>query len=52
VPRPESYREDVEIVKQLTKPADKHRIWKDISTAAESGWGTLDAKFSNYIYYS
>ncbi|KAL7071716.1 hypothetical protein ACQ4LE_009150 [Meloidogyne hapla] len=38
VPRPESFCEDVRLVKQKTKVEDKRQIWRDLSSAAESGW--------------
>lgn len=38
VPRPESFREDIDLVKQLTKPEEKRQIWQDVASAAESGW--------------
>uniref|UniRef100_A0A915CMS6 Trehalase n=1 Tax=Ditylenchus dipsaci TaxID=166011 RepID=A0A915CMS6_9BILA len=38
VPRPESYREDITLTKQLTKTSDKRQVWRDIASAAESGW--------------
>jgi len=38
VPRPESFCQDVKLVRQKTKPEEKRRIWKDVASAAESGW--------------
>ncbi|KAI1730024.1 trehalase domain-containing protein [Ditylenchus destructor] len=38
VPRPESFREDIHITKQLTKNQQKRQVWQDIASAAESGW--------------
>lgn len=37
-PRPESYREDVEMTKQMTKQSAKPTLWKNLASAAESGW--------------
>lgn len=38
VPRPEAFCADVRLVKQKTKPEDKRQIWRDLASAAESGW--------------
>ncbi|KAK0394558.1 hypothetical protein QR680_000804 [Steinernema hermaphroditum] len=48
VPRPESYREDVEVTKQYTKESDKRRIWRDIASAAESGWDFSSRWFADH----
>ncbi|TMS34048.1 hypothetical protein L596_001708 [Steinernema carpocapsae] len=48
VPRPESYREDVEVVKQFTKEADKRHVWRDIASAAESGWDFSSRWFADH----
>lgn len=37
-PRPESYREDMELVRHLTSTSDKERVWSNIASAAETGW--------------
>lgn len=37
-PRPESYREDMELVQHLTSSTDKERVWSNIASAAETGW--------------
>lgn len=37
-PRPESFREDVELVKRFRKPQEKQQVWRDLASAAESGW--------------
>uniref|UniRef100_A0AC35TH43 Trehalase n=1 Tax=Rhabditophanes sp. KR3021 TaxID=114890 RepID=A0AC35TH43_9BILA len=38
VPRPESYFQDVNTTSKITDLQEKHRVWRDISSAAESGW--------------
>uniref|UniRef100_A0A915CMD4 Trehalase n=1 Tax=Ditylenchus dipsaci TaxID=166011 RepID=A0A915CMD4_9BILA len=38
VPRPESYREDVALTKQMTKVAEQRQVWQNLASAAESGW--------------
>ncbi|KAL3078820.1 hypothetical protein niasHS_014602 [Heterodera schachtii] len=38
VPRSESFCADVIVAKQKTKLKDKRQLWKDIASAAESGW--------------
>uniref|UniRef100_A0A915HL65 Trehalase n=1 Tax=Romanomermis culicivorax TaxID=13658 RepID=A0A915HL65_ROMCU len=37
-PRPESYREDMELVEHLTTLSEKERVWSDVAAAAETGW--------------
>ncbi|VDD96909.1 unnamed protein product, partial [Enterobius vermicularis] len=37
-PRPESYREDMELVKDIQKQADKELLWSNVASAAETGW--------------
>lgn len=37
VPRPEMFREDVELTENVTNWADKSKVWMDLATAAESG---------------
>ncbi|GMS79077.1 hypothetical protein PENTCL1PPCAC_1252 [Pristionchus entomophagus] len=37
VPRPESYREDILSAQNINKN-DRQRFWRDIASAAESGW--------------
>jgi len=36
-PREESYREDIELAKKIN-PQDKEKLYRDIRSAAESGW--------------
>ncbi|KAK0422621.1 hypothetical protein QR680_007677 [Steinernema hermaphroditum] len=48
VPRPESYREDAEFTKQLTKEADKRKAWQNIASAAESGWDFSSRWFADH----
>ncbi|XP_070547492.1 trehalase-like isoform X2 [Ptychodera flava] len=38
MPRPESYREDVETASEVTDPDEKAQVYSDIASAAESGW--------------
>ncbi|MFH4982066.1 hypothetical protein AB6A40_008775, partial [Gnathostoma spinigerum] len=38
MPRPESYREDKELVKDLPTQAEKNRLWSNVASAAETGW--------------
>uniref|UniRef100_A0A158P8D9 Trehalase n=1 Tax=Angiostrongylus cantonensis TaxID=6313 RepID=A0A158P8D9_ANGCA len=38
VPRPESYREDHELVHHLKNNEDKTYMWSQIASAAETGW--------------
>ncbi|KAM3721955.1 Trehalase [Dirofilaria immitis] len=37
-PRPESYREDLELAKDLHSMAEKESMWSNIASAAETGW--------------
>nr|Q8MMG9.1 RecName: Full=Trehalase; AltName: Full=Alpha,alpha-trehalase; AltName: Full=Alpha,alpha-trehalose glucohydrolase; Flags: Precursor [Pimpla hypochondriaca]CAD31109.1 trehalase [Pimpla hypochondriaca] len=37
-PRPESYREDYELAKNINDEAEKRRFYEDLKAAAESGW--------------
>jgi alpha,alpha-trehalase len=37
-PRPESYREDMELVKDLKTEEEKQRLWSEVASAAETGW--------------
>jgi len=37
-PRPESYREDMELVKHLNSEEEKQKIWSNVASAAETGW--------------
>lgn len=37
-PRPESYREDMELVKDLSTQAEKELMWSNVASAAETGW--------------
>ena len=32
------YESDVSLAKQITKESEKRRIWRDVASAAESGW--------------
>ncbi|KAJ9054907.1 hypothetical protein DSO57_1009564 [Entomophthora muscae] len=38
LPRPESYREDVETAEPITSSAGKERIYAELAAGAESGW--------------
>nr|QPZ44549.1 trehalase [Bursaphelenchus xylophilus] len=48
-PRPESFREDVEIIKQLTSDSKKKTVWKDLASAAESGWDFSSRWFADKL---
>ncbi|KAI1717359.1 trehalase domain-containing protein [Ditylenchus destructor] len=37
-PRPESYREDVELVKGMETDAERELMWSNVASAAETGW--------------
>ncbi|KAK0423623.1 hypothetical protein QR680_008240 [Steinernema hermaphroditum] len=37
-PRPESYREDMELVKDLETDDERHLMWSNVASAAETGW--------------
>ncbi|KAL3098150.1 hypothetical protein niasHS_001986 [Heterodera schachtii] len=37
-PRPESFCQDVDTVRHIPEMAEKKRIWKEVASAAESGW--------------
>ncbi|KAL3097492.1 hypothetical protein niasHS_003940 [Heterodera schachtii] len=37
-PRPESYREDVELAKGLSSDAEREAMWSNVASAAETGW--------------
>ncbi|CAD5211712.1 unnamed protein product [Bursaphelenchus okinawaensis] len=37
-PRPESHKEDVNLTKNVTEVDQKHKIWHELASAAESGW--------------
>lgn len=37
-PRPESYREDMELVKGLSTDAEREQVWSNVASAAETGW--------------
>ncbi|CAD5208168.1 unnamed protein product [Bursaphelenchus xylophilus] len=37
-PRPESYREDMELVAGLPTMAEKERVWSNLASGAETGW--------------
>uniref|UniRef100_A0A914I4H6 Trehalase n=1 Tax=Globodera rostochiensis TaxID=31243 RepID=A0A914I4H6_GLORO len=37
-PRPESYREDMELAKGLSSAAEREAIWSNVASAAETGW--------------
>ncbi|KAL3086160.1 hypothetical protein niasHS_008933 [Heterodera schachtii] len=38
VPRPEAWCRDTDLVKGLTDPSKKAKVWHEIASAAESGW--------------
>ncbi|KAL3125640.1 hypothetical protein niasHT_010220 [Heterodera trifolii] len=38
VPRPEAWCRDTDLVKGLTDPSRKAKVWHEIASAAESGW--------------
>ncbi|KAL3125943.1 hypothetical protein niasHT_009472 [Heterodera trifolii] len=38
VPRPESFCQDVDLVKDIPNLEEKKRIWNELASAAESGW--------------
>jgi alpha,alpha-trehalase len=38
VPRPESYKEDKKTTNHVEEMTQKRRIWRDLASAAESGW--------------
>ncbi|PAV62617.1 hypothetical protein WR25_10414 [Diploscapter pachys] len=38
VPRPESYREDYELVNDIEKEEDRIKMWSEVASAAETGW--------------
>ncbi|TKR96298.1 hypothetical protein L596_010340 [Steinernema carpocapsae] len=37
-PRPESYREDMELVRHLDTEDERHLMWSNVASAAETGW--------------
>ncbi|VDN50262.1 unnamed protein product [Dracunculus medinensis] len=37
-PRPESYREDMDLVKNLSTKAERELMWSNVASAAETGW--------------
>ncbi|KAH7724867.1 alpha,alpha-trehalase [Aphelenchoides avenae] len=37
-PRPESYREDMELVHGLDNETERERMWSNVASAAETGW--------------
>ncbi len=37
-PRPEAYKEDLHLAKQLSTDIEKEQLYKDLRSAAESGW--------------
>lgn len=37
-PRPESYREDMELARGLSTDAEREQIWSNVASAAETGW--------------
>ena len=47
VPRPESYREDYLLVENVTDKLEKQRIWRNLASAAESGWDFSSRWFEN-----
>ncbi|MEL6865765.1 MAG: alpha,alpha-trehalase TreF [Bacteroidota bacterium] len=50
VPRPESYREDVELAKSVERPAVE--IYRDLRAACESGWDFSSRWFEDGQYLS
>ena len=46
-PRPESYREDMNLVSHLQDTGHKERVWRELRSAAESGWDFS----SRYLVY-
>uniref|UniRef100_A0A915HQV2 Trehalase n=1 Tax=Romanomermis culicivorax TaxID=13658 RepID=A0A915HQV2_ROMCU len=47
MPRPESYREDVEVARNLTSEEDRYKMWSNIASAAETGWDFSSRWFSH-----
>uniref|UniRef100_A0A1I7SWA6 Trehalase n=1 Tax=Bursaphelenchus xylophilus TaxID=6326 RepID=A0A1I7SWA6_BURXY len=48
-PRPESFKEDVELTKHFTKTERKQKTWQDLASAAESGWDFSSRWFRNSV---
>uniref|UniRef100_A0A914ZI99 Trehalase n=1 Tax=Parascaris univalens TaxID=6257 RepID=A0A914ZI99_PARUN len=46
VPRPESYREDYQTAERVDRQK-KRKLWRDIASAAESGWDFSSRWFAN-----
>ncbi|PAV62606.1 hypothetical protein WR25_26434 [Diploscapter pachys] len=46
VPRPESYREDYELVNDIEKEEDRIKMWSEVASAAETGWDFSTRWFS------
>ncbi|VDP32842.1 unnamed protein product [Soboliphyme baturini] len=46
-PRPESYREDLDLVKNLESPVDREKMWSQIVSGAETGWDFSSRWFSH-----
>ncbi|KAI3414158.1 Trehalase [Globodera pallida] len=38
MPRPEAFCQDVDLVKNMTDPKEKAKVWRNIASASESGW--------------
>uniref|UniRef100_A0A914GVW3 Trehalase n=1 Tax=Globodera rostochiensis TaxID=31243 RepID=A0A914GVW3_GLORO len=38
MPRPEAFCQDVDLVKNMSDPKEKAKVWRNIASASESGW--------------
>uniref|UniRef100_A0A914H7A0 Trehalase n=1 Tax=Globodera rostochiensis TaxID=31243 RepID=A0A914H7A0_GLORO len=38
LPRPEAFCQDVNLVKNISDPKEKAKVWRDIASTSESGW--------------
>lgn len=47
VPRPESFREDVELTRRFSSWENKSKIWRNLASAAESGQDFSSRWFDN-----
>ncbi|KHJ41379.1 alpha,alpha-trehalase [Trichuris suis] len=47
IPRPESYREDLELVENLTSLPEREKVWAQIVSGAETGWDFSSRWFSH-----
>ncbi|KAF8365850.1 tre-1 [Pristionchus pacificus] len=45
-PRPESYREDMELVREINNETEREMVWSQIASAAETGWDFSTRWFS------